>query len=131
MRNVPEAYRQQMTAMYESLKANYMKLKANVDLIVEDGDELPYCGGITVIHTPGHLCLYHKPSKTLVAGDALNVEGGMLVHAPLLTCLDKEQYAVSLKKLTMFDIRNVICYHGGLYTDDPNRRIMELTGISF
>lgn len=133
LKTLPEALRQQMSELCESLKANYKKLKANVDATVVDGEELPYCGGVTVIytpgHTPGHICLYHKGSKTLVAGDMLNVEGGVLVHAPRFTCLDKEQYDKSLKKLTMYDIQTVICYHGGLYRDNPNRRITELAGM--
>jgi glyoxylase-like metal-dependent hydrolase (beta-lactamase superfamily II) len=134
LKTVPEEMRQKMTGLYESLIANYKKLKANVDKTVEDGEELPYCGGITVIytpgHTPGHICLYHKPSKTLVSGDALNIEGGALVHAPRFTCLDKEQYDESLKKLTRYDIETVVCYHGGVYRDNPNKRIAELAGIS-
>jgi hypothetical protein len=32
----------------------------------------------------------------------------------------------SLKKLTWFDIETVITYHGGLYTNSPNRRIAEI-----
>ena len=33
---------------------------------------------------------------------------------------------VSLKKLTHYDIRTVICYHGGHYTGEVNQRIAEL-----
>lgn len=134
LETLPEGRRQQMAALCESLKANYKKMKADVDVMVEDGEELPYCGGITVIytpgHTPGHICLYHKRSKTLISGDALSVEGGVLVHSPSFVCLDKEQYEKSLKKLAMYDVEAVICYHGGLYMDDPNSRVAELAGIN-
>jgi glyoxylase-like metal-dependent hydrolase (beta-lactamase superfamily II) len=120
----------QMTDLCEGLKANYPKLKVNVDAVVEDGEELPYCGGMTVIytpgHTPGHICLYHKQSKTLIAGDAFSVEGGLLVHSPKFNCLDEEQYHKSLKKLTAYDVKSVICYHGGFYGDGCNKRIAEL-----
>lgn len=133
LKTLPEERRQQMTELYESLKANYKKLKAGVDITLEGGEELPYCGGITVVytpgHTPGHISLYHKPSKTLIAGDMLNVEGGVLVLAPRFTLTDKEQYGKSLKKLTMYDIEKVICYHGGLYEDNPNKRITELISL--
>jgi glyoxylase-like metal-dependent hydrolase (beta-lactamase superfamily II) len=30
-------------------------------------------------HTPGHISLYHKPSKTLIAGDAMRVMDGQLL----------------------------------------------------
>ena len=134
VKTLPEGMRQQMASLCESLKANYKKLRADVDLTVEDGEELPFCGGITVIFTPGHtlghICLYHKASKTLIAGDALNVEGGVLVHAPGHTCMDKAQYDQSMKKLTRYDIETVLCYHGGMYKNNTNFRIAELAGIS-
>ena len=37
------------------------------------------------------------------------------------TLLDKEQYENSLKKLTLYDIETIICYHGGLYRENTNR----------
>ena len=33
----------------------------------------------------------------------------------------------SVAKLTQYDIATVICYHGGCYDRDPNRRIAELS----
>jgi glyoxylase-like metal-dependent hydrolase (beta-lactamase superfamily II) len=130
VKTLPEDRRKQMQDLVESLKANYTKLRANVDATIEDGEELPFCGGIIVIftpgHTPGHVSLYHKQSKTLIAGDALNVENGMLVHAPGFSCLDAAQYNKSLQKFAAFDVRTVICYHGGLFKDNPNKRIAEL-----
>jgi glyoxylase-like metal-dependent hydrolase (beta-lactamase superfamily II) len=30
---------------------------------------VPDCGGIVAIHTSGHICLYHKSSRTLIAGE--------------------------------------------------------------
>ena len=129
---MPEERRGPMKALYENLKANYQNFKANVDKAVSDGEELPCCGGITVIYTPGHtlghICLYLKRNKTLIAGDAMNVEGGLLVSAPLFTLYDKDLAAKSLKKLTQYDIETVICFHGGIYKDNPNQRIAELAG---
>lgn len=130
--SLPEDKHRQMKTLYEGLKANYKKYGAAVDKTVADGEELPYCGGITVIYTPGHMpghiCLYLKSSKTLVTGDALNVENGQLVPAPKFTNVDNEAAARSLKKLTGYDIDTVICYHGGLYKDDANRRIAQIAG---
>jgi len=118
---------------YETMKANYMKFRANVDQTLTDGEELPYCGGITVIHTPGHtlghICLYLKQSKTLITGDALFGAGRLLAHAPVHFNFDNALAIKSLKKLTQYDIETVICYHGGLYQDNPNRRIAELATV--
>lgn len=56
-------------AMYENPP------QARVDVTLADGEELPYCGGIRTIftpgHTPGHISLYLQRSKTLVAADAM------------------------------------------------------------
>ena len=126
--NSPEELRPRMAELVASLKANYWRFKANVDRAVTDGDSLP-CG-VEVIytpgHTPGHLCYYHRPSRTLVAGDMLNVEDGRLVGAPRFTMLDPEAWRRSAEKLTGVDVRTVVCYHGGVYDRDANGRIAEL-----
>lgn len=126
----PKGLEPEIKLFYQYLKDNYKKLKARVDRTVDDGEDLPYCGGITVIHTPGHtpghICLYHRQSKTLIAGDALFVEGGLLVPAPEFVNFDAELAVNSLRKLTRYDIEKVICYHGGIYKDACNQRIAEL-----
>lgn len=126
MKFLPEEQRKQMERVYQAS----LKIKANVDITVDDGQTLPFCGGITVIHTPGHtpghICLYLKQSKTLITGDALNVIDGELVGP-------KPEYAAeittaknSLKKLMPYDIQTVLCYHGGIYKNNANERICEL-----
>ncbi len=104
--------------------------RANVDKTIDDGEVLPYCGGITVIntpgHTPGHICLYHQPSKTLITGDALRVADGQLLGPSPQATLDMPLALQSLKKLTRYDIETVICYHGGLYAAGANQRLAEL-----
>ncbi|MFJ5563229.1 MBL fold metallo-hydrolase [Lysinibacillus xylanilyticus] len=83
-----------------------------------DGQELPYCGGIRVIHTPGHtpghISLYLKQSKTLIAGDSMYSVDGIIggIHVP--TVLDLQEARLSLKKYLDLDIESVVCYHGGL-----------------
>ncbi|MDQ8733233.1 MBL fold metallo-hydrolase [Paenibacillus sp. LHD-38] len=95
-----------------------------------DAQELPLCGGIVVIgtpgHTPGHLSLYHKASKTLIAADALIVENDCLLGPTPNYCMDPALAKQSINKLTAYDIETVICYHGGLYADRVNERILEL-----
>jgi glyoxylase-like metal-dependent hydrolase (beta-lactamase superfamily II) len=103
---------------------------ANVDHVVVDSEELPYCGGIIVIHmpghTPGHICLYLKQSRTLIAGDTLNVADGRLLGPNPQHTLKMDQALNSLKKLARYDIDTVICYHGGLYRGKVNQQIAEL-----
>ncbi|GKX66419.1 MBL fold metallo-hydrolase [Inconstantimicrobium mannanitabidum] len=116
--------------IYEKLKVGFEISRVNVDKTLIDGQELPYSGGITVIytpgHTPGHIALYLKKFKVLIAGDILSVKDGLLVKADENINLDNELNMKSLKKLTKYDIETVICYHGGIYKDDVNKRIVEL-----
>ena len=80
--------------------------KGKVSDTVIDGQELPYCGGILILHTPGHtpghISLYLKRSKILVAGDSIYSVNGKLggVHAPTtLNIMDARQ---SLKKYSIY-----------------------------
>ncbi|MFC5529034.1 MBL fold metallo-hydrolase [Cohnella yongneupensis] len=102
----------------------------NVSHLLTDGQKLPFGGGVTVIHTPGHtpghVCLYHHASKTLIAVDAMIVHEGQLMGPNPSFTPNLDQALQSLKKLTAFDIAQVICYHGGLYTDRVNERIAEI-----
>lgn len=88
-----------------------------VDEALEDGQELPLCGGIVAIHipghTPGHCCYYLKRYKMLVAGDAMNGENGRLVGPNPTYTKDMAQACSSLAKLAAYDIETVLCYHGG------------------
>ncbi|MEI2314104.1 MBL fold metallo-hydrolase [Bacillus nitratireducens] len=104
--------------------------KGKVSDTLIDGQELPYCGGIRILHTPGHtpghISLYLKQSKTLVAGDSMYSVNGMLggIHAP--TTLNVKEAQQSLKKYSNLDIESVVCYHGGLSKGDINAQIQKL-----
>lgn len=98
--------------------------------ILKDGDALPFGGGIKVIHTPGHtpgnICLYHYDSKTLIAGDTVNFMEGRLIGPNPMYTPNMDQAMNSLEKLLNYDIQRIICYHGGLYEDDPNGSIQRI-----
>jgi glyoxylase-like metal-dependent hydrolase (beta-lactamase superfamily II) len=126
-------YPPEMKALFQQQKHDYLNFTVSVDRTIEDGEELPFCGGITVIHTPGHtpghICLYIGQSKTLIAGDALLVEGGKLGPLPILASLDWPSAVRSLAKLVRYDIETVICYHGGVWRGNFSRSIAELAGL--
>ncbi|MBM6647722.1 MBL fold metallo-hydrolase [Bacillus sp. RIT 809] len=104
--------------------------KGKVDDTLIDGQELSYCGGILIIHTPGHtpghISLYLRQSKTLIAGDSMYSVNGILggIHAP--TTLDVKEAHQSLKKYLDLDIESVVCYHGGLSKGNINAQIQKL-----
>jgi glyoxylase-like metal-dependent hydrolase (beta-lactamase superfamily II) len=127
IKDLPEEEQLRIVDMFEN-----SNVKVNTTL--RDGEVLPYCGGITVIHTPGHtpghICLYHQRSKTLIAGDAMNILHGQLVgpnEDPMSEDGVNANDAInSLKKLKDYDIKNIISYHGGLFNDNPNEGIKEV-----
>jgi glyoxylase-like metal-dependent hydrolase (beta-lactamase superfamily II) len=104
--------------------------RARVDRVVVDGDELDVCGGITIVatpgHTPDHMSLYHRRSKTLIAGDALTVEAGELYGPRPGVTHAMDTAIASLAKLTTLAVEAVICFHGGVFLGNANERIKEL-----
>lgn len=119
----------------EQWRASFRKVleqppSAPVDTIIEDKLELPDCEGIIVIstpgHTPGHICLYHKASKTLIAADAMNILNDQLTLPTPELCTDPEQAKQSLRNLLAYDIKTVVCYHGGLLSGGITERIRAL-----
>jgi glyoxylase-like metal-dependent hydrolase (beta-lactamase superfamily II) len=122
--SLPEEQRQKIKAMFE------ISLAAKVDQTISDGEVLPYGGGITVIftpgHTPGHISLYHHQSKTLIAGDALVAENGVLMGPRPHVTPDMEVALHSIKKMTEYDIETVICYHGGVIKENVKEQLLKL-----
>lgn len=104
--------------------------KAAVNTTIEHGEQLPLCGGLEVIltpgHTPGHVSLYHHPSKTLIAADALIVKENELLGPDPRYCSDYELAKQSLKQLLNYNIQQIFCFHGGRYEGDCNERIAEI-----
>jgi len=82
-----------------------------------DGEILPICGGIEVIHTPGHtpghIVLRLQESGIIVCGDACNIKDGQLVGANPVHTFDVAQADVSLSKIKSRNPNGIVTYHGG------------------
>jgi glyoxylase-like metal-dependent hydrolase (beta-lactamase superfamily II) len=125
--SLPDNIRTKAAAIFANLPT------ARVDQIVTDKETLPFHGGITVIHTPGHtpghICLFLPAHRLLIAGDQLRVEYGDLVGPADIHTYDMPTAVASLKKLVNYDIDKVICYHGGMYGPGASARIAELAAM--
>jgi len=64
-------------------------------------------------HTPGHISIYIRDQKILLAGDAIAYENGELVIANPQFTLDMSACKKSIRELAHLDIDILICYHGG------------------
>lgn len=96
-----------------------------------DAEELDVAGGLVVIHTPGHteghISLYHPVSKTLITGDAMLICESTLQGPNPIQTPDLDQAYQSLARFAAFDIKRVICYHGGMYESETlNEEIAQI-----
>lgn len=102
---------------------------AKVDLTLNDHDMMPWAGGTEIIatpgHMPGHISLYIKNYKTLIAGDALVIEEGKLAIANPNYTLDISEAKKSIKKLLDYEIQRIICYHGGEFNGNIRKSLLE------
>jgi len=83
----------------------------------KDGEVLPFCGGIQVIHVPGHsegnACYYLKNRKVMIAGDTLFGDPeGNINPPPEKYCLDCEQATREIKRLLDYDFDTLLITHG-------------------
>ena len=81
------------------------------------GARLPYCGGVEVIHVPGHTegnCCYLLNGRgILIAGDTVfGDEEGSINEPPERYCVDVEQATRELERLLAYDFDALIYTHG-------------------
>lgn len=117
-----------------SLRESLEKIKAKVDIPLSHEERLDLCGGISVIHTPGHIpdhiCLYLHRYKIVVAGDAMILEGETLKGPDPYYTFDMEEAKASLRRLLDYEITGVICYHGGYFSGDVRAVIENISPYS-
>lgn len=90
-----------------------------VDVLLQEGDCLNWCGGCRVLqtpgHTPGHLSLWMEKENLVITGDAMVVEKGKPAVANPQFALDLQEAEKSFKKLLNLKAGQYYCYHGGIY----------------
>jgi glyoxylase-like metal-dependent hydrolase (beta-lactamase superfamily II) len=90
----------------------------DVEHVVSGGERLPDCGGINVLHTPGHtaghISLHLPRIKTLIAGDAIVSAGEHLVVSPVYLSSDPETATQSVRRLIEMnlDLEWLLVGHG-------------------
>jgi len=88
---------------------------AEVDVLVNDGDELPILDGIKVLHTPGHtpgsICLFLQKERLIIAGDLLAHRFRLSLPSKAFT-VDMGQEIHSIKRVASLDF-DIICFGHG------------------
>jgi glyoxylase-like metal-dependent hydrolase (beta-lactamase superfamily II) len=114
----------QMAVVIERLK------ELRVDEVLPDGARLDIAGGVRVVatpgHTVGHMCLYLERSRTVIAGDALIAEDGRLQGPSATATADMPTAVRSVARLAELDVDAIVCYHGGVVSDDAGGQLRRL-----
>jgi len=90
----------------------------DVEHVVRGGERLPDCGGINVLHTPGHtaghISLHLPRIKTLIAGDAIVSASEHLVVSPVYLSSDPKTATQSVRRLIEMnlDLERLLVGHG-------------------
>ena len=118
-----------MRAEQPLIKTGITVPKTVVNQTISDGQVLPFCGGISVVftpgHTPDHTSLYHHPTKTLITGDALTCYDGELQYPNEKFTLNMDEAIRSIRKFLDFGTltKEAICFHGGVSSEKVKERL--------
>lgn len=116
----------------QMLEAPLIKKVTGVDVEgLEDREVVPFCGGIEVIHVPGHSegnCSYYlRRHKAIIGGDTIFGDPeGNLTPPPERYCLDAEQATREMRRLLDYDFDAFIYTHGKDVMKDAKHKVREL-----
>jgi glyoxylase-like metal-dependent hydrolase (beta-lactamase superfamily II) len=77
-------------------------------------------------HTKGHISLYIPGERTVIANDAIVIEGGELDIANPGYTLDMNQAIKSVEKIRDLKPDKLICYHGGIMEANLHEKLDSL-----
>jgi glyoxylase-like metal-dependent hydrolase (beta-lactamase superfamily II) len=98
---------------------------------LEDGEVIPYCGGIEVIWVPGHSegnsSFYLRKQKAIIAGDTVFGDADSnLIPPPEKYCLDAKQAAKEMDRLLKYDFDYLLYAHGKDIMGGAKAKVKEL-----
>lgn len=97
------------------------------DILLEDGDILPFFPDWSALYTPGHtthdIALYHAGKKMLYCGDSI-IEVRNKLYLPL-PVIYKESMRSSYEKMALFDVETILLPHGNVIENPGGRGVFE------
>ena len=98
---------------------------------LEDGEVIPFCGGIEVIWVPGHSegnsCYYLRKQKTMIAGDTIfGDENCNILPPPEKYCLDVKEATKEIERLLKYDFDYFLYTHGKDIMGGAKAKVKEL-----
>jgi glyoxylase-like metal-dependent hydrolase (beta-lactamase superfamily II) len=122
---LPEEYKPGAIQFINQLK-NIKRIE--VDAILKDkdkiGDEIEVI--FTPGHTKGHISFFIPAEKTLIANDAIVLEGDEFNIANPAFTLDMNQAIKSVELIKELNPQKIICYHGGVALENISQKLTTL-----
>lgn len=98
--------------------------------VFQEGDTLPFLGGLEVMATPGHtldhFSFFNPSSGVLFAGDALNTRNGRINLTPPRITADKTAARQSGIRLLQLSPAVIACGHGTPSTSHSSDELMQI-----
>lgn len=102
---------------------------ARVDVLLDDGDELPVLGGLRVVHAPGHtpgsISLHFPELGALIVGDAMQYKFGRLMLPSRMFTQDMDEAAESVHKMSRLDFETLCFSHFRPILRGADQRVRE------
>lgn len=115
--NIDDKMLSMLNVMGLGFKSSYTKVDVSLDdhevLNLGEEVEVIHTGG----HTRGHICLYLKKSKVLIAGDLLQIKDGELEPVDVMHN-NKQELEDAIRNISNYDIEEVVFSHGGLFQNN-------------
>ena len=109
----------------------YERTGVKADVILGHGDLIGACGGVEIVHVPGHsdgnLCLYLRGYKTIIAGDTIFGDSeGNLETPPEKYCEDVVEASKNLGILADYDFDALLLSHGKNTMAEAKEKVLKL-----
>lgn len=115
-------------AIYEGPpgKATQKHTPVPIDVRLRDGQAYE---GFEILHTPGHtlghISLYDRERRLLIAGDAVRTEAGLSPMEDQFN-IDPRQHRESIRRLARLDVETLVCGHGPPMASGAGRQLADL-----
>ncbi|OGO03558.1 MAG: hypothetical protein A2Y60_05475 [Chloroflexi bacterium RBG_13_54_9] len=104
------------------------------DVFINEGDMIPFLGGLRVLHTPGHtpgsICLFLEKQNAIFVGDVVLNHGDKLSRPLPNPSTDLDQAKESLRKLAQLSFDACFFSHGEPILENASERIRQLAYTS-
>jgi glyoxylase-like metal-dependent hydrolase (beta-lactamase superfamily II) len=113
-----------LNQVFEPLRTLVRLQPIRVDVLLRDGDPLPGCRDVQVVHAPGHtpgqVALHAPRDRWLFVADALQITRGRLAPPPALLTEDVARANETIRRFSDIDVDWLLFSHHGVRSIDSD-----------